>query len=174
MVRVGVSVPRPCLRLLASTQELCSPGCCEVPESSIFQCLLLPQEELSSGTETSPRDATTLGSSLHKRPWLGGHWRSCHGSDLKDRTWQTHHVQGAGVWGPQGTAQAAQGPAQRGLRPLQGWDELTASCLGLFIGLPFILLLFLLPCGDAMRGEGWRLLRPRCLDGKGCCQLPWD
>lgn len=170
----GASLPKPFLRLLASTPlcpGICGLGCCTVPGTGIVHCLLLLREELGRGVGTSPRDAIVLGSSLH--PWLEAwraRWSSCRGSDLKDGTWETHGRQGAGIWGPRGTAKADQALALRGLRPLLGWDELPALCFGVIyraaIYIASISAAVWGRCKEA-RGEGSSLPRPWCPDA-GC------
>lgn len=90
-------------------------------------------------------------------------WSSCRGSDLKDGTWETHGRQGAGIWGPRGTAKADQALALRGLRPLLGWDELPALCFGvIYRAAIYIASISAAVWGRCkeVRGEGSSLPRP--------------
>lgn len=103
-----------------------------------------------------------------KAQWVP--WSSYHGSDLKDRTWETRCRHKAGIWGPQGMVKADQALALRGLRPLPGWDECRTSCFGVIyraaIYIASISAAIWGRCEEA-KGEGLSLLQPWCPDA-GC------
>ena len=174
----GASVPKPCLRLLASVPALprnLQPGLLQCARSGHHPVPAAVPRGAGQGCGDVPQACHRA--ELQPAPVAEAQracWSSWHCSDLKDRTWETHCGQGASIWGPRGTAKADQALALRGLRPLPGWDELPASCFGVIyraaIYIASISAAVWGRCEEARR-EGSSLSQPRCPDA-GCPAPP--